>query len=507
MTGPALTPDEERPDKPNADAKAQEPALALCRDVSRGTLHLRDQGRTYLFQAPGEINADYDIRLSRSVLFNAFARTIKGLAGMVFRRDPVLEDDVPAKIAGDYENIDLAGTHGDVFLRRLCEDSLEAGHALILVDYPDLGGRVLPRDIEASLGARPYWVHIKKDDIVSWRTENVAGRTMLAQIVIREASMEPKGKYGEAKVERYRAFTREDGAVRFDVYRKVDDKIIPERSGIVANQERIPIAEVTTSGRRRLLVSDPPLLDLATINVAHYQTLSDQLNALHKANSPILVIVGREMMSQEAQGEKVVVGPSWGLDLPQGADAKYIEPTGAALGASRTQLQDFETQMARLGLSMLQQETRAAETAEAKRIDKSEGDSALSVTARGLQDAIELALEFHARHRGLPEGGSVTINRDFEELELTPDEVRMYSELVSSGQLSLDTMYAMLARGERLPEDFDPEAEKDKIAAGDMGRPQAPAAQGDAAMMGAGASAMAATDSAMMPAGGMNVGA
>ena len=494
MTAP-ITPDEDRPDRPNADVEGQQKALILCRDVASGTLHLRDTGRAYLPQAPGEINADYDIRLARSVLFNAFTRTIKGLAGMVFRRDPVLEDDVPPKIAGDYENIDLAGTHGDVFLRQLLEDSLEVGHSLILVDYPDLGGRVLPRDIERSVGLRPYWVHVKKDNIVSWRTENVAGQTVLAQLVLREVSTEAKGKFGEAKVERYRAFTRQDGAVRFEVYRKVDDKIIPERTGVVANQERIPVAEVATSGRRRLFVSNPPLEDLATINVAHYQVLSDQLNALHKANSPVMVIIGREMLSQEAQGEKVVVGPSWGLSLPLGADAKYIEPTGAALGASRTQLQDFETQMARLGLSMLQQESRAAETAEAKRIDKSEGDSALSVAARGLQDAVELAFEFHARYRGLPEGGSVTINRDFEELELTPDEVRMYSELVSSGQLSLDTMYAMLARGERLPEDFNPEEEKDKIAADDMGKPQAVPALGP----GAQASAVAASDSTMMP--------
>jgi len=499
MTAP-MTPDEDRPDNQSTDVKAQLPALALCRDVSRGTLHLRDEGRSYLPQAPGEINQDYDLRRARSVLFNAFVRTIKGLAGMVFRRDPVLEDDVPPKIAADYENIDLAGTHGDVFLRRLCEDSLEAGHALILVDYPDLGGRVLPRDIERSTGARPYWVHIKKDDIVSWRTENVAGQTVLSQIVLRELTTEAKGAFGLANVERYRVFRRENGQVTFAVFRKVDDKIIPERAGVVANQERIPVAEVTTSGRSRLLVSDPPLVDLATINVSHYQVLSDQLNALHKANSPILVIIGREMMSQEASGEKVVVGPSWGLSLPLGADAKYIEPTGAALGASRTQLQDFETQMARLGLSMLQQETRAAETAEAKRIDKSEGDSALSVAARGLQDAIELALEFHARYRGLPEGGSITINRDFEELELTPDEVRMYSELVSGGQLSLETMYAMLARGERLPEDFNPEEEKDKIAADDMGKPQVVPAGSE---MGGKASAMAAGDSTMMPAGDM----
>ena len=38
------------------------------------------------------------------------------------------------------------------------------------------------------LGLRPYWVHVLKENVLSWRTAREAGHTVLQQIVIRETS-------------------------------------------------------------------------------------------------------------------------------------------------------------------------------------------------------------------------------------------------------------------------------------------------------------------------------
>jgi hypothetical protein len=102
--------------------------------------------------------------------------------------------------------------------------------------------------------------------------------------------------------------------------------------------------------------------------------------------------------------------------------------------------------MAALGLSMLQNETRAAETAEAKRMDKSEQDSALAVAARGLQDCLERALQFHAQYMGLTDG-TIEVNQEFEHLTLDSTQITAYSQLHQAGQISLDTLWAMLEDG------------------------------------------------------------
>src|SRR5262249_2417053 len=69
--------------------------------VSGGTLHLRNRGSKYLPIEPAENRTqDYPIRLSRAIFFNAFERTLHGLVGMVFRKEPKFSKDVPEIIRG-----------------------------------------------------------------------------------------------------------------------------------------------------------------------------------------------------------------------------------------------------------------------------------------------------------------------------------------------------------------------------------------------------------------------
>ena len=118
----SLTPQEQQnlPSTQNHQRVRQGPGLKLVRDLWEGAEKVRDMGHEYLPQAPGEDAANYAIRLKRSVYHNFYRRTVEGLTGLIFRKDPVLGEDVPPLIAEHWENIDLCGTHGDVFLRDTC---------------------------------------------------------------------------------------------------------------------------------------------------------------------------------------------------------------------------------------------------------------------------------------------------------------------------------------------------------------------------------------------------
>src|SRR5690554_1705728 len=96
---------------------SMQPAVEICRDVMGGTLVMRAKGRAYLPQFPKEEDEQYAQRLGQAVLFNAFAKTVKSLTGMVFRKPIALGEDFPEPIKPHLENIDLAGRHVDVFAR------------------------------------------------------------------------------------------------------------------------------------------------------------------------------------------------------------------------------------------------------------------------------------------------------------------------------------------------------------------------------------------------------
>ena len=210
------------------------------------------------------------------------------------------------------------------------------------------------------------------------------------------------------------------------------------------------------------LQSKPPLMDLAWLVIAHYQTNSDMLHAAHIANTPVPVFIGVEVDDTVVFGPNTVIN----IDNPEG-DAKWMETAGGAINTTKAILADMRTEMSVLGLGILERRPMTAETATAKRIDRSEKDSQLSAAARSLEDGIERALGFHAQFMGVAEengdGGSVQLNRDYQELTLTPEQIQVYSTLVKEGQLSVGTLWDILKEGNALPSNFDEDDELTQI--------------------------------------------
>lgn len=464
ITGPAET-----RDLPSTRSKAsalQQAALTICRDLYAGPGKVRERAGEYLPQAPGEDADSYAIRLKRSAFFNVFGDAVQGLVAFMYRKDPKMGDDVPAVIQQHAENIDLAGTHLDAFLSDLTIDAMVAGHAAILVDYPDTSGADIPRlngnpTREAERRFRPYWIPLQKEDLLSWRTTLEDGKTVLTQLVVRECQMVPDGAFGEKEQERYRVLARDliDGVpvVTFRVLMVTEKReVIEVASGVYRNQVEIPVAEVPTSGRVGLFVSRPPLESLAYLNIAHYQAYSDDAYSRYKTCVPIYAESGADPVPQGQESQRRVIGPNTGVRFtsPQ-AKAYYVSHDGQALAACKAALDDLKSDMAVLGLAMLAPQKRAAETAAAKKLDKGASDSKLAVTARGVQDGVERALGFHARYLGLESGGSIEINRDFENMVMDAPTMVAWGQLATALSLPPRVVIEALVRGEQLPEDTD----------------------------------------------------
>jgi len=103
-----------------------------------------------------------------------------------------------------------------------------------------------------------------------------------------------------------------------------------------------------------------------------------------------------------------------------------------------------------LGLSTLFAQKMGAETAESKRLSRTDSDSLLSVVSKNLEAALQLAFDMAAEYVGM-ESPLVQISRDFDLQQLDGPQVQSYLQLWMNGAITQETFLQMLKEGEVLP--------------------------------------------------------
>ena len=435
--------------------------LKVVRDLYAGTRAMIAEGEKYLPAHPKEDPDDYRRRLARAKLFNAMARTVGGFTGMVFRKSPNLQDDVPPEIVEHAQNIDLRGQALEVFARGVFEETLLAGHVFIHIDAPRAAD---PSEVNgslaqiAALGRRPFWRIVRKDSVINAQWDYVGGRPVLTRVVIHEQDTEADGTYGEREVDRFRELLPGGGLL----WERDGDglTLVDEWTSSV---DEIPLVPVYANpSNPDFLQSVPPLMDLAWENIEHYQVRSDHRHALGFASIPLPVFIGQARRDVEWGANRAIFLPD-----PQ-AKAMLLESSGASIAESRQELKDIELRMTALGLQHLVQGRGVQKTAEEDRNQRTEVWSSLAAMARGLRDGLENALQLHAKYLGLPDGGRLQVNKDFDALSISPQMAAQLLAMQERGVITRETLWDVLIRGEVLPETFDPEQEGAQLDASAM---------------------------------------
>ena len=429
-----------------------EPHWLLIEAILGGTQRIREGGQKYLPMEPREGIESYQNRLLRSVLAPYYVRLERMLAGMLTRK-PVRLDDVSDIVREQLFDVDLLGNDLNTWLYNTSRIALRYGHVGVLVDAPRAG----------EVG-RPYWTTYSPRDILGWRHELRDGKQELMQVRLAEKVTEPDGKYGEKLIDQIRVL--EPGS--YELHRKNDKgdfEIVEEGRTSLAE---IPFT-VAYSNRLSIMESLPPLADIAELNLQHYQVSSDLANQLHISSVPMLAIFGFPSSADE-----ITAGPGEALSLPESSDARYIEPTGNSYEAQFRQLDRIAEQINALGLASILGSKLTAETAEAKRIDRSQGDSTMMVVAQQMQDMVDNCLRFHALYINQNQVGSCLVNRDFMGQRLEPAEIQALLQLYTAGTITQETLLLQLEAGEVLGDDFDIEAELEGTMTGGLLETDAP---------------------------------
>ena len=440
-------------DAPNNSWVRMEPGWLLIEQLLKGTRGIRQGHRKFLPQFPREADESYDVRLSKAVLSPFYKRLELLLAGMLTRK-PVRLTDVSDQVTEQLFDVDLQGNDLQTWLFNTARVALRYGHVGVLVDAPRAGEN-----------GRPYWITISPRELLGWRTEIADGKQRLTMLRIAETVTVPDGKYGEKDVERVRVLT--PGAYEIhEKDEKGDYKVVDEGR---TSLSEIPFA-VAYANRTGVMESIPPLDDIAELNLQHYQVSSDLSNILSVSAIPLLAIYGFPQSAEE-----ISAGASEALALPESARSEYIEPSGNSFDAQFKQLEQIENKINGLGLAAVLGAKLVGESAEAKRIDRSQGDSTMMVIAQQMQDLIDNCLRFHAEYLQQPVAGSSQVNRDFMGQRLEPQEIQALLQLYTAGTITQDTLLNELANGDVLSEDFDIEEEVEATQNGgliEMEQPQ-----------------------------------
>jgi hypothetical protein len=441
---------------------AMMPDWGVMAAVTRGTNYIRDLCETYLPQEPREDDDAYQTRVDRSVLSPYTSRLIETAAGAILRK--------PIHIEGDpywlelAQNIDGLGSNINEYARRALVSSLTYGHSAILVDYP---AATEARNLaeERAMGRRPYFVHVDAPQIWGWRKE--PGTNRLLQVRIHDYDVRPLNEFGEEQVEEMRVIY----PGRYDLYTLGQELVEFTATGGYSLNE-IPLVPIY-SNRRGLLVSQPPLLDIANLNITHYQRQADLIHALHIAAMPTLVLEGWDDTTGSA-----TMGVNYAIAMQPGNKAYYVQADATSFDAQMQELQSLEGQMSTLGVTKLFGQKFVAESAEAKRIDQAQSNSVLSIISQELESALNQAFAFAAQYVGM-EPPEITIDRDFDYYRLIGQDVSVLAQLNQMGKISDAMLLEVLRRGEVLPDNINIEDELEASTTNALALPEAAENTGD----------------------------
>ena len=432
----------------------------IMKAVTEGTDYLRQNSEAFLPLEPREDYDAYLARVNRAVFSPFTQRLIRAATGLVLRKPITLTGD-PYWTEMFKMDVDGCKSDLDEYARRILMCSLTYGQSHILVDYPaPSGARSLAE--ERAQDRRPYWIEVDPTNLYGWRLDRESNYGNLIQARIAEKAVLPSGQFGEQVFDqirviepgRYRVFRKKEqleemydvsdnsSAGEFEV--ATTDKDYKQVESGSFSLGEIPLVTIY-SGKTDNLVSKPPLLDIAYLNIAHFQRQADLIHSLHVASQPMLVMEG-----YDDQTKDLAISVNYAMATQPGNKVYYVEPASSAFDAQSAEIKELQMQMATLGISTLSQQKFVAESADARRLDRVDTNSMLAMVSMELEQKLQKAFNLSAEYVGI-EPPEVKISRDFDIERLIGQDITALTSLFDQQVIDREEFRDILVQGEVLP--------------------------------------------------------
>jgi hypothetical protein len=278
---------------------------------------------------------------------------------------------------------------------------------------------------------------------------------MLTQLRIAETAEVPDGEYGTKIVRRVRMLI--PGA--YEVFQEPEggSGVWPSIEVGLTTIDVIPF--VPFYGRKKgFMCGVSPLLDLAYLNVKHWQSQSDQDTILHVARVPVLAVFGAEDR-QGANGEAI----PWTLTIGAAAAVRLPKDAKMAIDAGSKALEALENQMITIGAELLVMKPGEQKSATQSNNEAEANKSDLQRIVESFEDSLDQVLQLMALWVKEKQGGHVSLFKDFSASTLTDASAQLILSLQQAGLITKATAVREQQRRGMLAADIDPEDELEKV--------------------------------------------
>lgn len=482
-TRSVLAASETGPAKPSIAYQRMATGIKLVDDLCGGTERMREAGTDWLPQKPKEKDPHYVTRRDSSFLHPMLGDTVDKLVGAPFSR-PVtvyVPDEgmvLPEKLAALEDNADADGKDLTQFAKRVFRGGVKHGLRFIFVDYSGPGGTTVEDDEQGNV--RPYFVDIKASDFLGFEFEEDAfGVPQLSEVRFREVredstgSTETANRWEKEVVEYMRVIgrgtwelyrrTKEQGSAAF-VWKKVGEAGTYRMAG-APDPDRPPIPLVCYyTNETGTFQAIPPLIGLAWLNVAHWQSYSDHRAHLQFIRTGIMYMAGATD-EERTEYENLTVGPNKLVFLSR-SDAKVAHASyqGTATEASRLDLKDIEDRGEILGLQPLV-EKGVSSTATRAMDERSQKSAAIKQWTRDMGKVLVEAYRYAAMwaNEELPEGFDVRVFSEFSIAFRSESELQELLKARVAGEISRETYLREIQRRGLISTDIDVSDEMDAL--------------------------------------------
>lgn len=411
----------------------------------------REQYLPRLEGQKGEFAEAYEGYLTRALWAGYALRTLTGLVGAVFRKDPAVT--VPPLYVDLLEDITLDGMTFVDFSRFVFREAMSISWYGILVEQPSAAEA--PADVR-----RPFLKFYAAESIRNWRWGISGGVKRLTQLVLAEEDEEPdEDGFGTVLVPQFRVLnlnlnsTGEQTTYTQQLWREqatTDERrewqpygppILPDRRGELL--DFIPFYPGTAAGMGGQ-IQPSRLLDLVDVNFDHYRLDADYKHGLHFTALPTAWVAGFPVDSELRIGSQA----AWITDNPN-ARAGFLEFSGMGLAAIATAKESDERIMAVLGARLLEESKRSVEAAETIHLRQAGEESIVKAAARAVSGVLTQALWALTWWAGADDPEvSVQLNTDIISAQMSPTMLAALVAARQSGEISQRTFLEALVAGE-----------------------------------------------------------
>lgn len=462
------------------------PVRKRALDLYVGGDVVEEAGEAYLYRLSNEDQDLYDFRLKRAVFDNWVEPIVTARQAVLWRKSPD-RSSLPTQVAGFVEDVDCNGTAADTFFERVTEAAQAGGMYWVLIDAPrapfevdeegnilvDGEGEPIVKEVSSQQeaeeqGVRPSMFAIHPDNVLDWEY-GPDNRLNYAVIKYAESKSAGPGR-GRETQERWVVWTR----INWTIFAIEDNN---SDSGEVVRYKQLNtgnhnIGDVPLVPFYGTYVSPglgyPVTRSVLKHNLSIYNKFSDRDMAEHITNNPIPVHIGYE----DVQGFNVNWGTGMFVKIPQGAtvppEVFYLEAKASGITASRESEKDLIRRIVETALWQAKRDTAQVESHETLKAQRETFNSSMHSVAVMSEASENLCWVYMARFAGMSvvESNNIGVeyNKDFTDKAIADGFVVALSNLVEAKQLSRETFWQMLKRGEILASDFDSDAERNRIA-------------------------------------------